>query len=528
MAVNGQVAMFGGAGGSVWQTQTGGEPVLTGYGADGPIYSQGWTEYPTGLTAVSGLAVNSAGIITAVGMKGNSYHAVYSLDYGQTWTWAPQATEEISGDFYDDGWPSIGAVFLTMERFCIGYGALMGPARVTCQKPILPGSCGNPALIVHDLLTQPRYGLGLPNSRIDISSIMSCAAYCLEPVPTGLTSSSANPRPTMEQRFCLDIILDNQVPIVDHLRNMLATFAGYLCFSQGKVKLKIERPETTAQSFGMGQIIANTFQWKKQSLRERPNVFRVEYIDPGGTVIDATGKSEGSDLGRYITSVEGSTANIYTRSNYKTYKADFVEASNIWDIERTGERRERVLNLTGIKRRTQAYRMSTFYLNKAIHCQHVCGFRVGINALKAEVGDVIAVSHDIPRWAGKLFRLVEIQEAESDELQLGCIEYSEAIFNDALAGAPHGQDPIFGNLPSMGAAPEQVGRLTAYERPGEDSIEVNYTRIATADMFGGVLLYKRIGSYGAWQLVGTQLSVAPTAFLASHLDTVTLVQSLEG
>jgi hypothetical protein len=532
-AVNGQVAMFGGGDGSVWQTETGGESVQTGYGADGPIYSPGWTTYPTGLTTIGGMAVNSMGIAVAVGTIGSSFQAVYSLDYGHTWTWHPPATDELDGNFYDDFWPGIGAVFLTLERFCVGYGALMGPPRVTCQKPILPSSCGNPAAIVLDLLTHPRYGLGLTTMRMDMTSVMSCSYYCLEQIPTGLASSSANPFPAREQRFCLDYILDNQLPIVDHLRNMLATFRGYLCFSQGKVKMKIERPETTAQSFGMGQIIANTFQWKKQSLRERPNVVRVEYIEPGGTVIDATGKTANSDKGRFVTDMEGSTAdleryNAYTGSNYKSYKADFVEASNPWDIERTGERRERVLNLTGIKRRTQAYRMADFYLSKAIHCQHACSFRVGINALKAEVGDVIAVSHDVPRWAGKLFRLVEIQEAESDELTLGCLEYNEALFNDALAAAPHGQDPITGNTPPWGAAPEQVGRLTTYERPGDNSIEITYTRIATADMFGGAGIYKRIGSYGAWQLIGTQISNAPTAFLASHLETVTLVQSLEG
>jgi hypothetical protein len=321
----------------------------------------------------------------------------------------------------------------------------------------------------------------------------------------------------MEQRFCLDYVVDQSQPIVDHLRDMLATFGGYLCWSQGKVKLKIDMPaSSTVQSFGMNEIVKDSFQWKKQSLRVRPNVLRVDYVDPGNTVVDATGETANSDLGRYIVDMPGNTANISVGGNYKTYKHDFVESSDPWDIELTGERRERTINLTGVKRRSQAQRMAEYYLARALYCQHACSFKVGINALRAEVGDVIAVSHDIPGWYGKQFRIVEISEEENDELALGCLEYSEDIYRHTPGAVP-GQDPIWGHVPSDWTAPPyNVGRLTAYERPNEGTIEVAYTRIATNDLFGGTTLYRRIG---------VQVSNAPTAYLASHTETITLVES---
>ena len=160
-----------------------------------------------------------------------------------------------------------------------------------------------------------------------------------------------------------------------------------------------------------------------------------------------------------------------------------------------------------------------------MHGLAACAFRVGINALKAEVGDIVAVSHDIPGWAGKLFRIAEIQENEADELTLGCVEYNEAVFR-AVAGLRPGQPPIVGNIPQDWLAqPYNVARLTAYERPYENAVEINYTRIATSDLFGGVQLFRRVGEGGTWTYVPAELSLAPTAYLTSHLHTITLVQS---
>ena len=492
------------------------------------------TNQDGGWAAIGAARINSFGLLVATTQytyyegtnilgafysSGGSPRQFYSATLGRSW-------HELGMDLsYPHGgadslfgvWTA-QALWLTTEQICFGTGV---PDYVVCLKYTTPTSCGNPALIIRDLLTNDRYGLGLQLSlRIDENSFRSASAYCTAQVPSRLSSGH------VEQRFCLDYIVDEQQPIVDHLRDMLSTFGGYLCWSQGKVKLKIDMPTSCCQSFGMNEIVANTFQWKKQSLRERPNIVRVDYVEPGNTVIDATGEILNSDQGRFIGSIDADqSVHVITASNYKTYQHDFVEASDPWDIERTGERRERTLNLTGIKRRSQAQRMAEYYLAKTLYCQNICGFRVGINALRAEIGDVIAVSHDVPGWHGKQFRILEIQEAENDELRLGCVEYNENIYR-ATAGAVPGQEAIVGHRPpDWTAAPYHVGRLTAYERPNEDSIEINYTRIMTSDLFGGATIYRRIGEDGAWQLVGTQLSTAPTAYITSHVETITLVES---
>ena len=327
-----------------------------------------------------------------------------------------------------------------------------------------------------------------------------------------------------EQRYCLDYIIDAYQPVVEHLRDMLASFGAFITWSQGIVKLHIEQPGSTIiQSFGMEEIVSDSFRWKRQSYRDRPNVVRVQYVEPGPLTPNNDNPTANDALisGTYIRTGD----QLSYKHEYKTYRQDFVEASDPWDINRTGERRDRVLNLVGIKRRSQAQRMAYYYLNKAVHCGNACTFRVSINGLQAEVGDVIAISHDIPRWQGKLFRIAEIQEAENDELTLGCLEHSESVYSDSPHIGTHGQDTLYGTGSGAGGRPTSVGRLSVYERPYEDVVEIAYTRIATADMFTGTEIYVSRGG-GDYSLVTANiLTDAPTAYLDSSINTFTLVTS---
>jgi hypothetical protein len=334
---------------------------------------------------------------------------------------------------------------------------------------------GNPVIQVKDLLTKKRYGLGLPISRIERASFEESAAFCDELI--------AAPDGTLEKRFVLDIVLDQGRSVLDHLRDMLSTFRGFLVWAGGTVKIRIERAEEVSQSFSMGSIVADSFQWRRQSYRDRANVVRVEYINAADD-----------------------------------HRRDFVEAFDDWDIDATGERRERTLRLQGIKRPSQAQRMATFYLDQSIHCSNACSFRVGIAALKSEVGDVIEVSHDVPAWVAKKFRILQIEEAEDDELTLTCLEYNAAIYHDrANAVQPSLAQPL-----NAAALPYHVGRFTAYKRRNEDVMELAFTRLQSADNFAGALMYRRRGTGGDFvQLDGTALALAPTAYLDSQVQSVT-------
>ena len=374
-----------------------------------------------------------------------------SVDEGETWTCQRSETPETRQHF-NTAFNMCWAGFL---------------ASVQCEKFAIPTSCGNPSLIVHDFLSNERYGLGIASATLDQQSFVNAANYCSGPVE--INSG------TTESRFCLDIVLDRGKPAPDHLRDMLSTFRGFLTWSQGIVRLQIEKAEDVAQSFDQGNIVPDSFKWRKQSYRDRPNVVRVEYIDPGPD---------------------------------DDYRLDFQSAYDDWDIDQSGERRERIFRLIGIKRASQARRMATFFLDQAIHITNAAAFRVGIGALEAEAGDVIEVTHEVPNWTRKKFRILRIEEFDDDELTLEVLEYNASIYGDIgaeTAGADRSVafDPL--------AVPYHPGRLTAYQRTDND-IELALTRVATNDLTTTQRFFLKRGS-AEFEAIGQGLPFTPTAFI---------------
>lgn len=245
----------------------------------------------------------------------------------------------------------------------------------------------NPVWCLLDFLRNTRYGVGVPDERIDFESFKEEAEYCEELVDDGQGGQEA--------RFRLDYVIDAERPALDIIDDILATFRGFLVYSDGKIRLRIEKSEPPVYSFGMHNIVADSFVFSKAARRDIPNQIRVEWIDPD--------------------------------SDYERVEAVYDNES---DQDERGEVVSRTISLLGISRPGQAGRMARFYHDKAYWCSTACEFRVGIDALHVEVGDVVLVSHDVPGWVDKPFRVVQIEEAENDEMKLTCIEYRSDIYHD--------------------------------------------------------------------------------------------------
>src|SRR5690606_28187914 len=175
--------------------------------------------------------------------------------------------------------------------------------------------------------------------------------------------------------------------------------------------------------FNMDNIVEGSFEYSKASLKDIPNQIRVEWIDPA--------------------------------SDYERAEAVY---DNEIDQDKRGEVYSRTIGLLGITRPGQAGRMARFYHDSGYWCNTFCAFKVGIDALHWEVGDVVQVSHDAPGWDRKLFRILEIQEEENDEARLVLREYNPAIYHDR--GVPYqlGKETA---LPNPIAPPPHVTNLTA-------------------------------------------------------------------
>lgn len=236
----------------------------------------------------------------------------------------------------------------------------------------------NPVWCVLDFITNSRYGLGISDDYIDLETFKEAAIYADELVDG-------------EKRFQLDMVLDSRKSALDWLTEMLSIFRAFLFYSNGQLKLKIDRAEAAVQSFNMDNIISDSFAYQKTSRKERLKEVTVEYTEPD--------------------------------QNFERIGARFTDESMSLNSKRT-------ITLLGVNRFSQAGRMARYYQKKSKYCTTQATWGAGIGDIQAEVGDIVLLSHDVPGWTDKPFRIIEIKEQENDELQITAFEYNEAIYSD--------------------------------------------------------------------------------------------------
>lgn len=353
--------------------------------------------------------------------------------------------------------------------------------------PLEAADSSNPALAVLDFLINTRYGVGLPVPVMNVQSFADEAQFCDEVVSneTSVVPPLEAPSPFTipEKRFKLDINLTEKKNALEHLMDMLATFRAFLVYQAGQIYLRIEKKEISQQSFTdqpevvSEGIIEGSFSFSEISSRERPNRVNVEFVrDDDG------------------------------------YRRDFAQASDEWDQDVRGEVVEKTFTLLGIKRQTQARRMVQFFLDQAIFRRYLCKFRVGVGAMKAMAGDVIDVTHQVPGWVNKTFRIASIKEMENDELELGCIEYVYDVYHDREVPAVLDTTKIVAGDAFVN--PPNVIRLRAFE-PRDNSLPVLYvtwTMPPDYDFFLDAFLFRKRGD-GLFEGQGTFVVNSSTAYL---------------
>lgn len=245
----------------------------------------------------------------------------------------------------------------------------------------------NPIWCLYDLLTSTRYGVGVKPTDIDTASWQAAANYCNELVDG-------------EPRFQLDINLDSQRPCLDIIDGILATCRGFLIYSDGKLRVQIEKDELPVQAFSPRNIIKDSFTFSQTSRSQIPNQISIDWLDP---------------------------------------EIEFTQTSTIWNNEIDQEEGNRgvvpqAITLEGITRASQAGRMARFILDSLTQCQIVCSFQAGIDSIHCEVGDIIKVSHFVSGWEDKLFRIIELEEQENDEITIKAREHNPHIYHDLGVG----------------------------------------------------------------------------------------------
>lgn len=252
----------------------------------------------------------------------------------------------------------------------------------------------NPVACIRDFIINTRYGVGLPKSLLDNASFGEAYDYCNVLVSDGAGGT--------ETRFTLNYIIDTKKAAIDTLNDMLSVCASFIVWSGNRLKLRIEKVENVVQNFTMSNIVEKSFSYHYVPKDTMVNRVKLLYIDPTQNYTKVYALAEDQINQDARSNIEGGNGII-----------------------------EKEIPLLGVTKFSRASRLANMFLKLVKATPITCKFTVGIYALHCEPGDVITVSHDVPAWVNKPFRIFSIEEEANDEATIICKEYNDSVYDDS-------------------------------------------------------------------------------------------------
>ena len=133
--------------------------------------------------------------------------------------------------------------------------------------------CSDPAWILWDLLTSSRYGLGehLDTTQLDKFSFFSASQYASELVPDGFGG--------FEPRFSCNVNIQTSEEAYKLINDMCSVFRCMPYWAVGSLTVSQDKPVDPSYLFTLANVTEEGFSYSGSSLKTRPNVAVVSYLD---------------------------------------------------------------------------------------------------------------------------------------------------------------------------------------------------------------------------------------------------------
>lgn len=249
----------------------------------------------------------------------------------------------------------------------------------------------NPALCIRDYLTNTRYGKGLPSSAIDDTLIGDAADDCDQSVTLYDGGGSG-------KTFTCNVVLDTSKTLFDNLNTLLLGCRGFLPYTQGEYRLKIDGSSSSIMTFTTDTIIGG-IQIKGESKDEKFNRVTVKFPNP-----DANWQPDTA-----IWPPAGSTEET-------TYLA-----------EDGGVLLHEEIELDTITNYYQARDLARVILLRSRNAL-TCAIKTTSEALQLEIADVVSITHATPGWTAKPFQVMGMQLNDDGTVDLALLEYDSTIY----------------------------------------------------------------------------------------------------
>jgi predicted phage tail protein len=147
------------------------------------------------------------------------------------------------------------------------------------------GWTDNPAWCFYDLLTNTRYGLGLPAGAVDPWKwdLYTIAQYCDAVVASGANmvfQGVDDGNGGVEPRFTCNICLNNRQEAYSAINAMASIFRGMPFWSSGAVRATADMPKAPVALFTNSNVIGGEFKYEGTSQKARHTVAKVMWNDP--------------------------------------------------------------------------------------------------------------------------------------------------------------------------------------------------------------------------------------------------------
>lgn len=410
-----------------------------------------------------------------------------------------------------------------------------------------------PISIVYDFLTNIRYGMGISTNSIDGpctsegTTFYTEHQFCLELIDTY----------SWDYRFIYSKAFLTKEKAFDIIKDILKTCRGYLYFCDGKIKINIEKnDEEPIFYFGYHKaeiISGSTLSTEKIycDLSSYPTnywsgdigTFTINNIEtifiiigntdtyfeladelesevPEGTTLYITKDNMKQNTFTYSYKKERDISNVirinFTNENDE-YRTDQIEEENIVNIELTGEKRIKEIDMFGIKRFNQASRMAKFLIDYENAIRWGCNFETDIVGYLVCLGKIVGVTRETELgWIAKLFRVVSISEVEPYEAALELQEYKN-VYHDFYD--LQGNIRYSGDNTDKYSVPGPVRNLVLFEDRTNSKIFINVSRPSTSTKFFiGAKIYYKLSTESTWNFFETDYKMNTSFELLNEIN----------
>ena len=157
-----------------------------------------------------------------------------------------------------------------------------------------------PSMILLDLLTNVRYGLGshITDSNLDLFSFVSASKYANELVDDGTGAG------TTEARFSCNVNIQKESEAFDVINDLSSVMKCMPIWSAGAITITQDKPQDATYLFNLSNIASSGFAYTGSSLKQRHSVVKVSYFNMDSREIDYEVVEDSTAISKFGVSIK--------------------------------------------------------------------------------------------------------------------------------------------------------------------------------------------------------------------------------